>query len=126
MKSLQDLSGGKTGATYINHGKVETKRYNFTLRYGYYDWLSVGSSFPQMDIRYDVKTLSTRTGQESPTYVARMPNIPYFFANSDVTLNFKNLIQPETLFTVAYDNIYMESFPLYSEALGSESKFVIR
>jgi outer membrane cobalamin receptor len=125
MRTLQDLSGGKTGATYINHGKVETKGYNLTLRYGYSDWLSVGGSFSQMDIRDNVKTLRTGTGQESPTYGARMPNIPYLFANSDITLNFKNLIKPETLFTVAYDNIYMESFPLYSEALGSESKFVV-
>lgn len=125
QRNIQSLSGGKYGATYVNHGKVITKGYNFTLRYSFGDWLSLGGSFTQMDVRDNVKTLSTGTGQASLTYGARMPNIPYQFANSDVNFYLRDFGKKGNMLTITYDNIYLHSFPLYSEALGSESKFVV-
>ena len=125
QRRLQNLSGGKTGATFFNHGKVQTKGYNLTLRYGFGDWLSVGGSFTQMDIRDKVKTAANGTGQPSVTYGARIPNIPYQFANSDVSVYLRDLGKKGNMLTIAYDNIYMSAFPLYSEVLGEESKFVV-
>ncbi|WP_177762328.1 TonB-dependent receptor domain-containing protein [Flavobacterium sp. I3-2] len=125
QRKLQNLSGGKTGATFFNHGKVETKGYNLTLRYGFSDWLSLGGSFTQMDIRDKVKTAANGTGQASVTYGARIPNIPYQFASSDVNFYLRDLGKNGNMLTVAYDNIYMDAFPLYSEVLGEESKFVV-
>ncbi len=125
QRKLEDLSGGKTGATYENHGKVETKGYNISARYGFSHWVSVGGNFTQMNVRDNVKTTGSETSQESLTYGARMPNLPYRFANSDVTFYWRDLWKKGNLLTVTYDNLYMHSFPLYSEALGSESKFVV-
>ena len=125
QRKLVDLSGGKSGAAYENHGKVETKGYNIAARYGFSHWISVGGNFTQMDVRDKVKTVSGGTSQASLTYNARMPNLPYRFANSDVTFYYHNLGEKGNLLTVTYDNLYMHSFPLYSEAVGSESKFVI-
>jgi len=125
QRKLVDLSGGKSGAAYENHGKVETKGYNLSIRYGYGSWVSVGGNFTQMNVRDNVKTIAGGTAQESLTYGARMPNLPYRFANSDVSFYWRNLGQKGNLLTVTYDNLYMHSFPLYSEALGSETKFVI-
>jgi len=121
QRNISDLSGGKYGATYVNHGRVETKGYNISVRYGFANWVSVGGNFTQMNVRDNVKTVN----QESLTYGARMPNLPYQFANSDVTFYWRNLWKKGNTLSVTYDNLYMHSFPLYSEAVGSESEFVV-
>ena len=91
QRNISDLSGGKYGATYVNHGRVETKGYNISVRYGFANWVSVGGNFTQMNVRDNVKTVTSGTNQESLTYGARMPNLPYQFANSDVTFYWRNL-----------------------------------
>lgn len=125
QRNISDLSGGKYGATYVNHGRVETKGYNISVRYGFANWVSVGGNFTQMNVRDNVKTVTSGTNQESLTYGARMPNLPYQFANSDVTFYWRNLGKKGNTLSVTYDNLYMHSFPLYSEAVGSESEFVV-
>lgn len=125
QRNISDLSGGKYGATYVNHGRVGTKGYNISVRYGFANWVSVGGNFTQMNVRDNVKTVTSGTNQESLTYGARMPNLPYQFANSDVTFYWRNLWKKGNTLSVTYDNLYMHSFPLYSEAVGSESEFVV-
>ena len=125
QRNISDLSGGKYGATYVNHGRVETKGYNISVRYGFANWVSVGGNFTQMNVRDNVKTVTSGANQESLTYGARMPNLPYQFANSDVTFYWRNLWKKGNTLSVTYDNLYMHSFPLYSEAVGSESEFVV-
>lgn len=125
QRNISDLSDGKYGATYVNHGRVETKGYNISVRYGFANWVSVGGNFTQMNVRDNVKTVTSGTNQESLTYGARMPNLPYQFANSDVTFYWRNLWKKGNTLSVTYDNLYMHSFPLYSEAVGSESEFVV-
>ena len=125
QRNISDLSGGKYGATYVIHGRVETKGYNISVRYGFANWVSVGGNFTQMNVRDNVKTVTSGTNQESLTYGARMPNLPYQFANSDVTFYWRNLWKKGNTLSVTYDNLYMHSFPLYSEAVGSESEFVV-
>lgn len=125
QRNISDLSGGKYGATYVNHGRVETKGYNISVRYGFANWVSVGGNFTQMNVRDNVKTVTSGTNQESLTYGARMPNLPYQFANSDVTFYWRNLWKKGNTLSVTYDNLYMHSFPLYSEVVGSESEFVV-
>ena len=125
QRNISDLSGGKYGATYVNHGRVETKGYNISVRYGFANWVSVGGNFTQMNVRDNVKTVTSGTNQESLTYGARMPNLPYQFANSDVSFYWRNLWKKGNTLSVTYDNLYMHSFPLYSEAVGSESEFVV-
>lgn len=125
QRNISDLSGGKYGATYVNHGRVETKGYNISVRYGFANWVSVGGNFTQMNVRDNVKTVTSGTNQESLTYGARMPNLPYQFANSDVIFYWRNLWKKGNTLSVTYDNLYMHSFPLYSEAVGSESEFVV-
>lgn len=125
QRKLTDLSGGKSGATYINHGKVLTKGFNVSARYGFGSWLSVGGNFTQMNVRDNVKTVTAGSTQQSLTYGARMPNLPYRFANSDASFYWRNLFAKGNMLTLTYENLYMHSFPLYSEALGSESDYVV-
>ena len=79
QRNIQDLSGGKEGATYTNYGKVLTKGYNVSARYGFGRWLSVGGNFTQMNVRDNEKMQIGSTGNsvENLGYKARIPNVPY-------------------------------------------------
>ncbi len=122
-RNIEGLGGGKFGATYVNHGKVLTKGYNVSARYSYSKWLSVGANFTEMNVRDNVETFLT--GAPNLAYKARIPNIPYLFANTDLTFNWEIPGTQRDMLTFTYDNLYMKGFPLYSENLGSESKFMV-
>lgn len=121
QRRIGNYSGNRTYASYENHGRVKTKGYNFSARYTYSSWISIGGTFTQMDIRDNVKTIAGGTNQESMTYKARIPNQPYMFANSDLSFYWRNFLRKGNTLTVTYDNLYMHGFPLYSENLGSAS-----
>ena len=121
QRSIGTYSGNRTYASYENHGKVRTKGFNLSARYTCGEWGSVGANFTQMDVRDNVKTIGGNTAQASLTYGARMPNLPYRFANVDLSLHWPGLFAPDNRLTLTYDNLYMHSFPLYSEALGDPS-----
>lgn len=119
-RTTENVSGTYYGA-YSNHGRVETKGYNVGLRYDYQRWLSVGGNWTQMDVRDDEKTQETGSKQANLTYGARMPNLPYQFANADMTLRWHNLGGKGNLLSCTYDLFYTHSFPLFSEVYGSAS-----
>ena len=124
QRNITSLSGGKYGATYINHGKVKTLGCNISANYNYSNWLSLGGNFTLMNIRDNVETV-TGTEQGSLTYKARIPNIPYQFANMFASFFWNNLGGKGNKLTLTYDNNYMHNFPLYSEVLGNDSEFVV-
>ena len=118
QRNITDLSGGKSAATYINYGKVLTKGYNISARYGFGKWVSVGGNFTQMDVRDNMKT-SISGSAENIAYKERMPNLPYIFADSDVTFYWRDLGRKGNELTVSYDNQYLHSFTYYSSKIGS-------
>ena len=120
QRNITDLSGGKEAATYVNYGKVETKGYNLSLRYGFSNWLSIGGNFTQMDVR-DKQRTQIGTTTANLAYGARMPNVPYRFADMDVTLFWHDLFRKGSTLTLTYDNQYLHSFSYYSEIIGSSS-----
>ena len=63
-----------------------TKGYNVSARYGFGRWLSVGGNFTQMNVRDNEKMQIGSTGNsvENLGYKARIPNVPYQFADFDV------------------------------------------
>lgn len=118
QRNITDLSGGKSAATYINYGKVLTKGYNISACYGFGKWVSVGGNFTQMDVRDNMKT-SISGSAENIAYKERMPNLPYIFADSDVTFYWRDLGRKGNALTLSYDNQYLHSFTYYSSKIGS-------
>lgn len=118
QRNLTDLSGGKSAATYINYGKVQTLGYNLSVRYNYSKWLSIGANFTQMDVR---DNMPTALGSSVPnlSYKERMPNVPYIFADSDISFYWNDLFGKGNKLTVTYDNQYMHSFTYYSSNIGA-------
>lgn len=124
QRNIADLSGGKMAATYINYGKVLTKGINASVRYGFKNWLSIGGNFTRMDVR-DNQEMAIGTTQPNLAYKERMPNIPYMFADSDITLYWHNLIEKGNTLTFTYDNQYLHSFSYYSQVIGSSSDYIV-
>ena len=118
QRNITDLSGGKQAASYINYGKVLTKGYNLSARYSFSNWLSVGGNYTQMNVRDNQKT-AIGTGAENIAYKERMPNLPYRFADSDITLYWRNLWKKGNTLIFTYDNQYLHSFTYYSSIIGS-------
>lgn len=118
QRNITDLSGGKEAATYINYGKVMTKGFNISARYGFGGWLSIGGNFTQMNVRDNQKTA---IGSSAPNmaYKERMPNLPYRFADSDVLFFLRNFGQKGNTLTITYDNQYLHNFTYYSSIIGS-------
>lgn len=126
QRRIGTYSGNKSYASYSNHGRVETRGFNLSLRYTCRGLVSVGGSFTQMDVRDRTKTLNEGSSQTNLTYGDRIPNQPYLFANSDVTFYWRNFLGRGNVLSVAYDNFWQHDFPLYSESLGAkESKQVV-
>lgn len=123
QRNIQDLSGGKENATYVNYGKVLTKGFNLSARYGFSRWLSVGGNFTRMDVRDWNKYQIGSSGNATPnlTYKARMANVPYMYADSDVNFRWHDFGRKGNLLTVTYDNNYTHSFCYNSEIIGTNS-----
>lgn len=127
QRNVQDLSGGKENATYINYGNVLTKGYNLSARYSLGHWLSLGGNYTQMDVRDNERYQigSTGTSVENLGYRSRMPNVPYRFADFDANFYWYDLGRRGNLLTLTYDNQWTHSFSYYSEVIGSSSDYIV-
>ena len=127
QRNVQDLSGGKENATYINYGNVLTKGYNLSARYSLGRWLSLGGNYTQMDVRDNERYQigSTGTSVENLGYRSRMPNVPYRFADFDANFYWYDLGRRSNLLTLTYDNQWTHSFSYYSEVIGSSSDYIV-
>lgn len=127
QRNVQDLSGGRENATYTNYGKVLTKGYNLSVRYVFRNVLSVGGNFTQMDVRDNEKYQIETTGGvvENLGYKARISNVPYRFADYDVTFYWHRLGCRGNLLTLTYDSQYTHRFSYYPEIFGSVNDFYV-
>ena len=73
-----------------------------------------------MDVRDKQKT-QIGTTTENLAYGARMPNVPYRFADMDVNLYWRDLWKKGNILTVTYDNQFLHSFSYYSEVIGGKN-----
>lgn len=119
QRNIVDLSGGKAAASYVNYGRVKTLGGNLSLRYTFSKWLSVGGNLSYMDVRDNQKIAIGTTSMPNLGYRDRMPNIPYLFADSDITFTWHNAITKGDLITITYDNQYLHSFYYYSSRIGT-------
>ncbi len=120
QRNILSLGGGKSAATYVNYGKVDTKGISVTARYSFAKWLSLGGSFTQMNVRDNMKT-AIGSSVTNIAYRERMPNLPYLFADSDVNFHWHGLGGKHNVLTIAYDNQYTHRFCYYASNIGSNN-----
>ena len=120
QRNILALSGGKSAATYVNYGKVDTKGFSVSARYNFSKWVSLGGNFTQMNVRDNMKTAMGST-VANVAYRERMPNQPYMFADSDINFYWHGLGGKSNVLTVAYDNQYTHKFCYYASNIGSNN-----
>lgn len=120
QRNILALSGGKSAATYVNYGKVDTKGFSISARYNFSKWLSLGGNFTQMNVRDNMKTAMGST-VANVAYRERMPNLPYMFADSDISFYWHGLGAKRNVLTVTYDNQYTHKFCYYASNIGSNN-----
>ncbi len=126
QRNIVDLSGGKAAASYLNYGRVMTLGGSVSVRYTLAKWLSVGGNLSYMDVRDNQKIAIGTTSMPNLGYGDRMPNIPYMFADSDITFTWHDAIKSGDLLTITYDNQYLHSFYYYSSRIGAnKDEFMI-
>ena len=120
QRNIVDLSGGKQAASYINYGKVLTKGWNISARYNYSNWLSIGGNFTRSDVTDNMKTV---LGSSMPniSYGERMPNLPYCFADGDISLTWNNCLKRGNSLRFEYETMYLHSYSFYPNHLGSDN-----
>lgn len=114
-------TGGLYYGSHENHGRVKTVGVNAEFRYAYSNWFSIGGNLTSQNIRDNEKYVDGVSLQESTTYKVRVPNIPYFFFNTDASFYYHNLGGKGNVLTLTYANLYVHEFPLYWENHGSSS-----
>ncbi len=120
QRNILALSGGKSAATYVNYGKVDTKGFSVSARYSFSRWFSIGGNFTQMNVRDNMRT-GMGTTAANISYRERMPNLPYLFADSDANFYWHNLGRKGNMLTVTYDNQYTHSFTYYAANIGASN-----
>lgn len=120
QRNIVDLSGGKQAASYINYGKVFTKGWNISARYNYSNWLSLGGNFTRSDVRDNMKTI---LGSSMPniSYRERMPNLPYCFADGDISITWHNCLKRGSSLRFEYETMYLHNYTFYPNHLGSNN-----
>ncbi len=120
QRNILALSGGKSAATYVNYGRVDTKGISVTARYSFSRWLSLGGNFTQMNVRDNMRTAQGST-VANLSYGERMPNLPYMFADADVNFYWHGLGRRSNVLTVTYDTQYTHKFCYYTANIGSDN-----
>lgn len=118
QRNIVDISGGKSAASYINYGRVRTWGLTLSARYALGAWLSVGGNISYMDVRDNMPIAIGTVAMPNLGYGDRMPNIPYLFADSDITLTWGDCLRRGNTLSLVYDNQYLHSFYYYSSRIG--------
>ena len=120
QRNILALSGGKSAATYVNYGRVDTKGFSVSARYNFAKWISVGGNFTQMNVRDNMKT-AMGSSVANVAYRERMPNQPYMFADSDINFYWHGLGRRGNVLTFTYDNQFTHKFCYYASNIGSNN-----
>lgn len=123
IRRVTDAVSGKYYASYINHGKVRNIGFNGEVRYMYKNLISLGGNITSQNLRNNERLdMNTVT---STSYKIRIPNIPYFFFNSDIGASWNNAFKKGNILNLTYNNNYVKAFPLRYENQGSRGKSVV-
>ena len=72
-----------------------------------------------MDIRDNMPIALGTESMPNLGYKDRMPNIPYFFTDADITFTWNDFMKKGNDLSVIYDNYYLHKFYYYSSRIGT-------
>jgi outer membrane receptor protein involved in Fe transport len=115
------LNNNQSQYTPDNRDGVRTYGGDLEARYSYKNWLSGGITATYQYLQNMQKYEDGYT-EVSPIYLDKMPNIPYFFGNADVSVTLKDVGRKGNSLNFGYNLLYVHEFYLYWPSRG-EVKF---
>jgi outer membrane receptor protein involved in Fe transport len=119
-RTLYTATGQKQYASHINHGYVRNIGFNGEVRYSFKHLLSAGLNVTSQNVR-DQEKITAEKNTPNINYGVRLPNMPYFFTNGDISAFWHNCIKKGYVLTFTYGNNYVQKFPLRWENQGSKN-----
>lgn len=103
-----------TMSQYSNFGKVRTWGVEAEVKWDALSWLYLYTNVTYQDLR-DVRKIQSDSSLDNPTYMKRMPNIPYLMANAGFEFHKENLFggrgqNSRLLLDAAYIHQYFYDF----------------
>lgn len=113
-----------TGLQMVNLRDVDNKGVELSIRYRYKNIFNIGSNISYQNLINQTKYEGGTDDMVSIVYKDRIPNMPYFFGNTDAYYSFNNFMGTDGSLTLGYQlyytHEYFESWP----SLGTKSKKV--
>ncbi|WEK17566.1 MAG: TonB-dependent receptor [Candidatus Pedobacter colombiensis] len=100
-----------------NREGVKTWGGDAEIRYSYKDWLTAGTTVTYQYLQNRQKTDGVPP-VPSIVYLDQMPNIPYLFGNSDVSVSLKDLGKKGNTLNIGYNILYVHEFWLVWPSQG--------
>ena len=113
------LSESEGMIQYDNVAGVNMKGLEGEIRYSYQDWLQLTTNMTWQDARD--KNKYKKDGKSSITYNNKVPNRPWLFSNSELTLTKNHIFGEGTRLRFSYLYQYVHWFYLTWEGYGSKS-----
>jgi outer membrane receptor protein involved in Fe transport len=107
-----------------NRDGVRTVGGDAEIRYSYKNWLSVGTTVTYQNLKNLQKyEINPSTGEKftnvSIVYLDQMPNIPYLYGNSDISVSLKDVGRKGNNLSIGYNLLYVHAFWLYWPSQGA-------
>jgi len=90
LKDMIRFTGGPLQSVYVNFGKMRTLGAEIEIKADATNWLYLWGNATYQDLR-DVRKYEEGSTANNPSYMHRMPNIPYLYANVGLELHKENL-----------------------------------
>lgn len=103
---------------YENMRSVKVTGVEGLVRYGFKDFLLFELNATYQDIVNTDKFDPPGSGKISYVYKLRIPNIPFFFANADLSFRLKKIQSDDDNLTINLGGNFVEAFYLYWPTLG--------
>lgn len=104
---------------------VSSTSFESEVRYSYKRLITAGFNMTYQNIR-NMQKYVFGTSVVSDIYKERIPNIPYFFGNGDISVSFGNIIDRGDRMNIGYNLLYVHDFFLYWPSKGNTStKYII-
>ncbi|CAM4046984.1 Outer membrane receptor proteins, mostly Fe transport [Pedobacter westerhofensis] len=114
------LNANQSKLVADNRDGVSTWGADADIRYSYKNWLSAGTTVTYQFLR-NLQMYEPGYTSVSPLYKDQMPNIPYFFGNTDVSVTLKDVWKKGNTLNMGYNLLYVHAFWLYWPSLGSQA-----
>jgi hypothetical protein len=103
----------------LNQDSVNNYGVDGEIRYSYRNRFTVGVNMTYQNLRNMTK-YEPEQNYVSDYYKDRMPNIPFFFGNTDATVFFYDVFKKGNNLSVGYNLLYVHAYYLYWPSRGAE------